>query len=173
MNNKKIKITNIKSLTLIILSFLFSKEVFAQRILESGTMIIIQPLRYWNSNELNPPSFIVTYPIKDNTGKVVIKAGSPVEIEADWKRSKGVGKAGSVNITFLSVKSVNGKKILLNGQYSAVGENKKGLAHGLTWGLFLMIGPLSLPCLAIKGEPAKINHSITINTYVLNDVKIE
>ena len=162
---------NLSTILLVFVLILFSNgSLTAQGTLTAGTMIVIKPEKNWNSRDKNPPNFIVAYPVKDNEGNVVINGGTPVELSADWKKNKGVGKPGSVDISFTSVRSVNGEMIPINGSYSEEGEAKKGKAHGLTWGLFFtVLGPFSLPCLAIKGEPAEIRQSTNINTYVVND----
>jgi hypothetical protein len=135
-------------------------------------MIVLKPEKNWNSRDKNPPSFIVLYSVKDNKGNVVVNGGTPVELSGDWKKNRATGKPGSVDISFTSVRAVNGEMIPINGSFSEVGEDRRGVAHGLTWGLFLFVGPLSLPCLAIKGEPAEIRQSTTVNTYVINDTDI-
>ena len=168
------KLTHIPYFVLFAFITVFTDSLYAQGILSSGTLVVVKPEKNWDSLEKNSPNFIVAYPIKDNNGNVVVNGGAPVELSADWRENKGVGKAGKVDLSFQSVRGVNGTLIPINGNYSDEGENKKGLAHGLTWGLFFtVLGPLSLPCLAIKGEPAEINQSLTVNTYVLNDTKIE
>ena len=140
----------------------------AQGTLSAGTLIVVKPDKIWDSRENNAPSFVVACPIKDNSGNLVINAGAIVDLSADWIKNKGVGKPGKVEIQFQSVRDVNGSLIPINGYHSDEGGNRKGLAHGLTWGLFFSgLGPLSLPCLAIKGEPAEIRNYLTVNTYTI------
>lgn len=168
----------IKSISNLIFTFflilLTFKISIAQGTLTSGTMVVVKPEKNWSSRDKNPPNFIVAYPVKDNKGNVVINAGSPVELSADWKKNKGLGRPGNVDLNFTSVRAINGDMIPINGNFSDEGVAKKGKAHGLTWGLFFtVLGPLSLPCLAIKGEPAEIRQSSSVNTFVVNDNEIK
>lgn len=109
----------------------------------------------------------------DRNGKVLIKAGTPVELNAETTPAKGVGKPGSINLKFISTKSVDGQFIKLNGGYSAVGEDRKGkaLGVGLGVGLFLLFPMLAY--MAKKGGAAHIpSNTIVTNIPVLGDYSV-
>lgn len=155
------------------LAFFMFNEAKAQGVIEAGTVITVKPAKQWHCKDKNPPEFVVEYPVKDSNGRTVINMGEPVKIDVNWKKNKGVGKEGWVDISFKSVRAVDGTVVFIRGDYADRGEDRVGLAHGLTWGLFFFIGPLSLPCLAVKGEPVKLYTTMREDTYVVNKTIIK
>ena len=98
-------------ITFILLIFV-DQVVYSQGKLNEGTIVVVKPSRNWDSREKIAPVFIVKYPVKDKSGNVIINEGMPVEIYADWKKNKGVGKPGKVVVDFQSVKGVDGSLII-------------------------------------------------------------
>lgn len=107
--------------------------------------------------------------VKSLQGDLLIKQGTPVILKVEKTAKRGVGRPGAVKIECVSVNSVDGQPIMLNGCVSAEGKNKKGLALGLGLGLtFTGFGAIiGLPCLAIKGEAATIGQGTIINAQVM------
>jgi len=109
------------------------------------------------SSENNDEAVIaINNDVYDNNGKLLIKAGTPIQCTIEKKKRKGVGKEGSVAITFNSVKSVNGEDILLSGNFKKEGENLQSKALGVGLGVGLMLFTPMLAYIAKKGEAAII-----------------
>ncbi len=131
--------------------------------LDAGTMIYVQTLNSLNAENLSyyttsNVSLVVAYNIVDRNGAILIESGTPINARVDAEKPRGVGKGARINIQYHSTFAVDGQTVPLVGEYDKVGLHKKGKAHGLTWGLFFtLLGPFSLPCLAIKGENVEIS----------------
>lgn len=97
-----------------------------------------------------------------------------MELQVETMRARGCGRAGSVSAACTTTRAVDGQSITLNGDISAEGQSKKGLALGLGIGLGLTVLPfVRLAFLAIKGEAAKIGAGSLINhTYVAGNYLI-
>lgn len=90
-------------------------------------------------------------------GKVVIAAGTPVTLNVVSEKRRGVGKPASITITPISTIDVNGQIVPLSGEpQNATGKNRKGAAVGcgVTFGILLF--PVGLLFLCIKGGHAAI-----------------
>lgn len=148
-------------------------SVFAASPLERGTALSVRITSQITSKKEGTASAIVENDVKGKDGKVVIKRGTPVQLQLEKKSARGCGKPGYVNIKCISTQAVDGQSITLEGSISDEGESKKGLAVGLGVGLgfFTLIG---FVCLAIKGEKATIESNTIIPTvFVMNDYTIE
>lgn len=121
------------------------------------------------------PSAIVESDVKSKDGRVLIKRGTPVQLQIDRQKARGVGKPGSVTVKCVSTNAVDGQSILLEGSVSGEGNDKKGLSIGLGVGLGLTFLPgVGFAFLAIKGEQAVIeNNTIIPTVFVMNDYSVE
>ena len=121
------------------------------------------------------PSTIVENDVKSKDGRVLIKRGTPVQLQIDRQKARGVGKPGSVTVKCVSTNAVDGQSILLEGSVSGEGNDKKGLSIGLGVGLGLTFLPgVGFAFLAIKGEQAVIeNNTIIPTVFVMNDYSVE
>ena len=121
------------------------------------------------------PSAIVENDVKSKDGRVLIKRGTPVQLQIDRQKARGVGKPGSVTVKCVSTNAVDGQSILLEGSVSGEGNDKKGLSSGLGVGLGLTFLPVvGFAFLAIKGEQAVIeNNTIIPTVFVMNDYSVE
>ncbi len=121
------------------------------------------------------PSAIVENDVKSKDGRVLIKRGTPVQLQIDRQKARGVGKPGSVTVKCVSTNAVDGQSILLEGSVSGEGNDKKGLSSGLGVGLGLTFLPgVGFAFLAIKGEEAVIeNNTIIPTVFVMNDYSVE
>lgn len=150
-------------------TFLFSSG-FAQN-LRNGQTIMIRLSNEIKSNSKikSEPLAIVDKDVIDPlTSKVLIQRGTPVEISSVIKRAKGVGKPAEVKLQCISTKAIDGKYVALQGSYSKVGDDKKGLALGLGIGLGLFLWP-AIFCLCIKGENIELPADMLIHNVVVND----
>ena len=134
------------------------------------TVRITSPI---SSKQKGTPTAMVDNDVKSSTGKVLIKRGTPVQLQVDREKARACGKAGLVTVKCISTTSVDGQYIALEGSTSEEGQEKKGLAIGLGVGLgfFTLIG---FACLAIKGGQATIESNTLIpNVFIMNDYNIE
>lgn len=142
--------------------------------LERGTALSVRITSPISSKQKGNPVAIVDNDVKSKNGKVLIKRGTPVQLQIDRKKAKGCGKGGYVSARCVSTTSVDGQTISLEGTTSAEGDDKKGLAIGLGVGLGLTFLPfVGFAFLAIKGQQATIEANTLIpNVIVMNDYDI-
>ncbi len=88
-------------------------------------------------------------------GKVVIRGGTTVSLNARKYSPGSVCEPGEITYLGGTTTTVDGQNVHLTGRYVHKGESNVGLCAGLTVGLFFVIGPFSFFCLAIKGEEVK------------------
>lgn len=150
-------------------------SIFAAGPLERGTSLSVRLTSQVTSKKQGSPTAMVENDVKSKNGEVLIKRGTPVQLQIDRKRAKGCGKAGYVTVRCVSTTAVDGQNISLEGSVSNEGDNKKGLAIGLGVGLGLTVLPfVGFAFLAIKGEQAVIEANTVIpSVFVMNDYVIE
>lgn len=119
--------------------------------------------------------WLMGYDVKAD-GKVLIKAGTPVQLQVERTKRRGVGRPGSLTVKPLTTTSVDGQTIVLSGgTLNVEGKKRTGKAVGLGVGLGVgLLCPPLLACLAIKGDHAVIESStIMNNVFVANEYTIE
>lgn len=166
----------IKKYVIVALSALMTNlTVFASTPLERGTTLSVRIISQVTSKNEGSPSAIVENDVKSKDGMVLIKRGTPVQLQIDRQKARGVGKPGSVTVKCVSTNAVDGQSILLEGSVSGEGNDKKGLSIGLGVGLGLTFLPgVGFAFLAIKGEQAVIeNNTIIPTVFVMNDYSVE
>ncbi len=166
----------IKKYVIVALSALMTNlTVFASTPLERGTTLSVRIISQVTSKNEGSPSAIVENDVKSKDGRVLIKRGTPVQLQIDRQKARGVGKPGSVTVKCVSTNAVDGQSILLEGSVSGEGNDKKGLSIGLGVGLGLTFLPgVGFAFLAIKGEQAVIeNNTIIPTVFVMNDYSVE
>lgn len=166
----------IKKYVIVALAALMTNlTVLASTQLERGTTLSVRVTSRITSKNEGSPSAIVENDVKGKDGKVLIKRGTPVQLQIDRKKARGVGKPGYVTVKCLSTSAVDGQNILLEGSVNDEGNDKKGLSVGLGVGLGLTFLPgVGFAFLAIKGEQAVIeNNTVIPVVVVMNDYSIE
>ena len=166
----------IKKYVIVALSALMTNlTVFASTPLERGTTLSVRITSQVTSKNEGSPSAIVENEVKSKDGRVLIKRGTPVQLQINRQKARGVGKPGSVTVKCVSTNAVDGQSILLEGSVSGEGNDKKGLSIGLGVGLGLTFLPgVGFAFLAIKGEQAVIeNNTIIPTVFVMNDYSVE
>lgn len=166
----------IKKYVIVALSALMTNlTVFASTPLERGTTLSVRITSQVTSKNEGSPSAIVENDVKSKDGRVLIKRGTPVQLQIDRQKARGVGKPGSVTVKCVSTNAVDGQSILLEGSVIGEGNDKKGLSIGLGVGLGLTFLPgVGFAFLAIKGEQAVIeNNTIIPTVFVMNDYSVE
>ncbi len=140
--------------------------------INNGQSISIRTTKSVSSRTKNPDvTAIVERDVKDISGeKILIRRGTPIELTVKTQKAKGVGKAGSIDISFLSTTAVDGQKISLLGGINSEGKNREGAALGCGLGLGLTIlCPVGFFFLCIKGENVEIPAHTIIQNVTIND----
>lgn len=167
-----------KAFILFVSCSLLNMNVFASTPLTRGKSVLVRIVSPINSEKGNSQNVnaIVDADVKSEDGKVLIKAGTPVEMQVEAQRARGCGRPGSVSASCAYTTAVDGQRIGLAGSsVEAEGVSKKGLAVGLGVGLGLTFLPfVGLAFLAKKGGNAQINANAVIsNAIVTGDYEIE
>lgn len=165
-----------RKLAIIMALSIVNLSIFAAGPLDRGTSLSVRITSPISSNKSKgAPNAIVENDVKDKDGAILIKRGTPVQLQIERKKAKGCGKAGYVQVKCISTSAVDGQSITLEGSTDAEGDNKKGLAIGLGVGLGLTVLPfVGFAFLAIKGERATIPaNTIIPNVFVMNDYIIK
>ncbi len=140
--------------------------------INSGQIISIRTTKSVSSRTKNPDvTAIVERDIKDISGeKILIRRGTPIELTVKTQKAKGVGKAGSIDISLLSTTAVDGQRISLLGGINCEGNNREGAALGCGLGLGLtVLFPVGFFFLCIKGENVEIPANTIIQNAIIND----
>lgn len=145
--------------------------------LRSGTSVVVEALQNYNSKNLSDGQVVnvrVKYNVVVNK-QTVIAAGSIGNATViNVQKPGSFGKPGKVELQIQSVQSVDGQQILLSGMNMiAEGQNKRGLAWGLSIGLFIFTIIGGAAGFFIKGKPAEIKSGTTSNASVASDAQIE
>ncbi len=153
-------------------------NIFATTPLERGKNVPVRITSDVNSKRLKKATItaIVDANIKSADGKILIKSGTPVELQASGKKAKGCGRPGYITMSCISTTAADGQKIMLNGNLSAEGDARRGLALGLGlgFGLTCVLPVIGLSLLAIKGKNATIPSNTIMNyVYVTSDYMVE
>lgn len=156
--------------TMLLILSVISFTVSAQKsdttafLLKSGTMVQVSLIQSLSSKTKGSASgFVINDVVDYKTGKMFIANGTTVELNIISVAAKATGKPGSLSINAIRTTSVDGQSISLSGNLSDTGEDRKTLANVLAWGGCLIISPLSLFFLFIKGEEAEMPASTLLN----------
>ena len=144
-------------------------------VLAAGTALTVKIKNNWSTKNNEVPEFVVANNVTDLDGNILIPGGAVITTQVKEHRARGVGRPGFIDVQYISVKAVDGQNIALIGGFNKKGENRYALCHGLTWGLFFFVlGPFSLPCLAIKGKELHLVSGDVVcnNVSLANAIKI-
>lgn len=164
-----------KKLAIIMALSVLNLSVFASTPLSRGTTLSVRITSQISSKSKGTHTAFVENDVKSKDGAVLIKRGTPVELQIEKKKAKGCGRAGYVQVKCISTSAVDGQNIILEGSTDAEGDDKKGLAIGLGVGLGLTFLPfVGFAFLAIKGNQAVIpSNTLIPNVFVMNDYEIQ
>jgi hypothetical protein len=145
--------------------------------LRSGTPVVVEAMQTYSSKNLSEGQ-TVSVRVKFNVvvnKKTVVAAGALGNATiTDVQRAGGFGKPGRLELQIQSVQSVDGQQILVSGMNMiSEGQNKRGLAWGLSIGLFLLTIIGGAIGFFIKGKPAELKAGTTSNTSVASDAQVE
>lgn len=93
----------------LLLIILITHEISAQVTLKKGTDVFIELTTEANSNNRYEIVAIVGMDVNDiKTGETLITKGTPVKLKVERRKSRGVGKAGWLQIKPISTVSIDG-----------------------------------------------------------------
>ena len=149
--------------------------VFAAGPLDRGTILSVRLTADATSKKSSAPTAIVDNDVKAKDGSVLIKRGTPVQLQVIKEKARGCGRAGTVTVKCVSTTATDGQTVSLEGSLSEEGNNKKGLAIGLGVGMGVLVLPgVGFAFLAIKGGDAVIpSNTLIPNVLVMNDYEIQ
>jgi len=136
--------------------------LFAGVPLTRGTQVPVRLTSDATSKSATVPTAVVEKDVMSRDGNLLIKQGTPVEVQLTRQKARGCGRPGSLVLKMVSTQSVDGQRIALEGDQEKEGTDKKGITIGLGVGL----GVFLWPCLFIlfkKGGEAKIPSNTTFS----------
>ncbi len=164
--------------SLIFCLLILNLQIKADGILPRGTSVPIRIISALNSGNKQNAQAIVEYDIKDKNNKILIRKGTPVDIQVKMKKAKGLGKEGYIHLQCLTTQAIDNQTIMLQGEWEEYGESRDGLALGLGIGLGLSVLPIvGFAFLAIKGKQAIIEPNtrlplvFTTEDYIIRNTK--
>ena len=138
--------------------------------LSAHTPIIIRCVDTITTKEIvsgGTVNFAVVADIKDASGNVLIKSGTPVTAQISFSKSKGmIGKSGEVTVSDFSTTAVDGTYVPLSGSVSAKPDDKMTMSIVLS----VLICPLFL---LMKGEEAVVSAGTQKTAYTVTDVYVK
>lgn len=112
-------------------------------------------------------NFAVVNDVKDASGNILIKAGSPVTAQISFVKTKGmIGRSGEVTVTDFHTTAVDGTYVPLSGSVSARPDDKMTLSIVLS----VLVCPLFL---LLKGDDAQVPAGTTKTAYTISEVHIK
>jgi hypothetical protein len=98
-------------------------------------------------------------------GRVVISAGTPMKMRIHRIRSSGTGgRGGALELMAISVKARDGTEITLDGGYGESGDDRYGLARGLSMILW--------PSAFLPGRRAVLDVGTVVDTSIPADTRV-
>jgi hypothetical protein len=145
--------------------------------LRAGTPIVLEVAQKYSSQNLNvgqSVSIRAKYNVVIDKQSVIPAGAIGTAVVTDAKKQGIFGKGGKLELQVQSVQAVDGQQVQLSGIPILIeGDNKKGLAWGLsiglglfTYGLGFLIGFL------IKGKPAEVRAGTSLNSTVASEVEV-
>jgi hypothetical protein len=145
--------------------------------LRAGTPIVVESSQTYNAKNLSEGQTVnvrVKYNVIFSKQTLVAAGALGTATISDLVKPGIFGKAGRIELQMQSVQAVDGQQILLSGiPMNAEGQNKKGLAWGLSIGLFLLTLIGGAAGFFIKGKSAEIKAGTTANASVASDAQVE
>ena len=112
-------------------------------------------------------NFAVVNDVKDASGNILIKAGSPVTAQISFVKTKGmIGRSGEVTVTDFHTTAVDGTYVPLSGSVSARPDDKMTLSIVLS----VLVCPLFL---LLKGDDAQVPAGTTKTAYTISEVHVK
>lgn len=145
--------------------------------LRSGTAVVIEAMQAYNAKNLSEGQTVsvrVKYNVVVNKKNVIAAGATGNAVITNVQRPGSFGKAGRLELQIQSVQAVDGQQIQVSGMNMiAEGQNKRGLAWGLSIGLFIFTIIGGAIGFLIKGKDAQLKAGTTSNTTVASDATID
>ena len=139
-------------------------------VLNAHTPIIIRCTETISTRDIvsgGEVNFAVVSDVKDASGNLLIKAGSPVTAQISFVKKGGmIGRSGEVTVTDFHTTAVDGSYVPLSGSVSARPDDKMAMSIVLS----VLICPLFL---LMKGDEAQVPAGTTKTAYTISDVYIK
>ena len=144
-------------------------------LLESGTYIPIRIMETVSSKikskktAVVQPSAIVDSNIYTKDGKLLIKRGTPVMVNAVCYKAKSMGKGGEITLTPQSTKAIDGQTITLQGSKTLYGDDCRSevVALGCILGL-LVLPVIGFLAFLDTGDNVEVPSDYVLSNSVVN-----
>jgi len=149
-------------------SMKLASSTSGKHLLNARTPIIIRSNSPINSNNIasgDSVIFSVAQDVKDSSGNIIIKNGTPVNATIDFQKAGNIGKSGKITITDFHTTAVDGTYVPLSSSVSVAPEDKMVLSVVLS----VCICPLFL---LMDGEQAQLPAGTTKTVYTMTDVYV-
>lgn len=111
-------------------------------------------------------NFTIVNDVKDDSGNILIKSGTPVSAQIAFAKSKDkIGRSGELNITDFHTTAVDGSYVPLSGSVSSKSDDK----FIFTIIISVLICPLFL---LLEGDEAQLNAGATKTVYPVTNTYI-
>lgn len=139
-------------------------------VLPAHTPVILRNMTNVSTDNIMSGSnvdFLVMSDVKDRSGNILIKAGTPATAQIVFAKQTGgnLGKAGKLEISDFHTTAVDGGYVPLSGTLSSQGEDRMVLSIVLS----VVICPLFL---LMDGDTAMIPVGTTKTVYTVSDIYI-
>ncbi len=105
-----------------------------------GTKVPVRILSNVHSDEKGTVSACVEADLSIDD-VLVVKRGTPVEVNVIRHEAKWGGKPGTLTLNFIGTKTVDQKHVVLKGEHTCKGKSRRGLAYGLGIGVGVFVWP--------------------------------
>ena len=142
-------------------------------ILENGSNVVLRVNEKFKADDKTESGVINAIVENDvfsaDGSNVLIKAGTPAFIDYTTESNGSCGKAGKICLTSAYTNAIDNKRITLRLNSCKNGGSKLGGVIVLSVLLF----PLGLISLCMKGSMPKLPQGTTFNAYVVQDIVVE
>ncbi|MEM9721066.1 MAG: hypothetical protein AAGA10_17515 [Bacteroidota bacterium] len=145
--------------------------------LRAGTQIVVEATQTYDSEALSAGQSVnvrVKYNVIVKKHTLIAAGAMGNATISSISKPKIFGKGGEMEVQIQNVQAVDGQQIPVTGiPMRLKGDNKAGLAWGLSIPLFLLTFIGGAVGFLIKGKPAELRSGMTLNANVASDMEIE
>lgn len=110
--------------------------------------------------------FVVTRDVTGLDGAVALPAGSPVVVAMEERPQGPLGREGILRVRLVGAVTPAGELVPLTGEGAVHGIARRGLAAGLTIGMFFVYFPFNFLHLLHRGTSATLPDGYTVHAVV-------
>ncbi len=151
--------------------FCLLQNTFAQSKLKANKSVFVKiEDGFTSENGTLSGMGIVSSPIKDKQGNVLIEERTPVKLNVVKMKARSWGRPGKLIVTAISTSAVDGQTIQLTGTVTLEGEPRKTEAWLVAIGGGCLVVPVLgfLGGLFVKGDEAKISADFIFSNFVVD-----